>query len=61
MQSKELTLAPKWLNDLITKKRNVVPISVLMEDVVSKWLGRSMKPKRLKIKTMIGFDEDTKH
>lgn len=61
MQSKELTVAPKWLSDSITRKRNVVPISMSMEDALSKCLGRSTKPKRLKMETMIGFDEGTKH
>lgn len=53
MQSKDLTVAPKWLSDSITKKRNVVPISMLMEDVMSKCLGRATKTKRLKVETMI--------
>lgn len=61
MSSKELTLAPKWLNDSISRKRNVVPISVSMEDAVSKCLGRSVKPKKLKTESMIDFDENTKH
>lgn len=39
----------------------MVPILVLMEDVVRKCLGRSTKPKQLKMESMIGFDEDTKH
>lgn len=61
MSSKELTLAPKWLSDSITKKKNVVPILVSMEDAVSKCLGRATKPKKLKIEAMIDFDENTKH
>lgn len=61
MSSEELTLAPKWQNDSISRKRNVVPILVSMEDTVSKCLGRSMKPKKLKTKSMIDFDENTKH
>lgn len=61
MQSKDLTTTPKWLSDSITKKRNVVTISMSMEDAVSKCLGRATKPKRLKVETMISFDEGTKH
>lgn len=61
MLSKELTLKSKWLSDSIIEKRNVVPISVSMEDAVSKCLGRSTKPKKLKTEEMIDFDESTKH
>ncbi|XP_057863758.2 uncharacterized protein LOC131071814 [Cryptomeria japonica] len=43
--SKELTLAPKWLSESITRKRNVVPILISMEDAMSKCLGKSTKPK----------------
>lgn len=39
----------------------MVPILVTMEDAISKFLVRSMKSKQLKMETMVGFDEDTKH
>lgn len=58
---KETSTTPKWLSGSLTKKRNVIPISIPMEDMVSKCLGRTSKSKRLKTKTMIDVDEQTGH
>lgn len=58
---KEISTTPKWLSASLTKKRNIIPISIPMEDMIRKYLGRTPKSKRLKIETMIDVDEQTGH
>lgn len=51
---------PTWLeNALANKKGNFVPVSISVEDMVSKCLGKVSKAKRLKTLSKINFDEDT--
>lgn len=50
---------PLWLeNTLSSKKRNVVPILVALEDMMSKCLGKTPKVKKLKTISRINFDVD---
>lgn len=53
--SKEPSSAPPWLEAFIGKKCSVVPITIPMEDMVSKCLGKVSKPKKLEV------DEATGH
>lgn len=57
----ETSTIPKWLSTLLTKKRNLIPISIPMEDMVNKCLGRTSKSKRLKTEAMIDVDDQTCH
>lgn len=58
---RETPTAPKWPSTSLTKKRNAIPISIPIEDMASKCLGRTSKSKRLKIETMIDVDEQKSH
>lgn len=50
---------PHGLDTTLSSKRmNVVPISPLFEDMVSKCLGKTPKSKRLKMASKINFDQD---
>lgn len=55
------TNAPRWLEAAIGKKRSVVPITIPLEDMVNKCLGKALKPKKLKIQAMLDVDDTTGH
>ena len=48
---------PKWLETSIEKKRSIVPISMRINDLVSRCLGKTPKVKRVRTKTRINFDK----
>lgn len=51
---------PLWLeNTLSSKKRNIVLVSVPLGDMVSKFLGKTPKAKKLKTISKIDFDDNT--
>lgn len=53
-------IGPLWLeNTLNSNKRNVVPISVLLDDMVRKCLGKTLRVKKLKTISKIDFDADS--
>lgn len=58
---KESPNVSRWLGASINKKRNVVPISVPIEYMVSRCLEKTSKSKRLKEKAMLEVDENTGH
>lgn len=59
--SKETSSTSRWLGDSISKKHYIVPITILMEDMVSKFLGKIFKPKKLKTQAMVEVDEAIGH
>lgn len=58
---KELANTPRWLEAAIGKKWSVVPITIPMENMVSKCLGKASKLKKLKMRTMLEVDEAIGH
>lgn len=58
---RETSIVPKWLSASLTKKMSVIPISIPMEDMIIKCLGRASKSKRLKTEVMINVDDQTGH
>ena len=52
---------PKWLETSIEKKRSLVPLSMPIDDLVSKCLGKSSKTKRAKIESRLNFDKNSGH
>lgn len=58
---KEMSIVPKWLSTSLSKKQNVIPISIPMEYMVSKYLGRTSNSKKLKTEAMIDVDDQTGH
>lgn len=59
--AKESPNVSRWLGASISKKQNIVPISVPMEDMVSKCLGKTHKSKKLKVEAMLEVDENIGH
>lgn len=60
MAGKEPT-TPKWLETSIEKKRTLVPISMPIDDLVSKCLGKPSKTKRAKTESRLNFDKNSGH
>lgn len=58
---KETSNISRQLGASIGKKHSVVPITIPMEDMVSKCLGKISKPKKLKTKAMMEVDDETRH
>lgn len=58
---KETANAPRWLDATIGEKRSVVPITIPMEDMVSRCLRKASKPKMLKTQAMLDVDDTTGH
>lgn len=51
---------PVWLENMLSnKKRNIVPTSIPVEDMVSKCLGKNPKAKKSKTMSKIDFDVDS--
>ena len=48
---------PKFLETSMEKKRSIVPISMLIDDLVSKCLGKMPKVKKARIEARINFDK----
>lgn len=59
--AKESPNVSRWLGASISKKQNVVPINVPIEDMVSRCLRKMSKSKRLKVEAMLEVDENTGH
>ena len=47
----------KWLETSMEKKRSIVPISMSIDDLVSKCLGKVPKIKKERIEARINFDK----
>lgn len=58
---KEPTITPRWLEVTIGKKRSVVLVTIPIEDMVSKCLGKTSKPKNFKTQAMLDVDDTTGH
>lgn len=58
---KEPAIAPRWLEAAIGKKRSVVSVTIPIEDMVSRCLGKTSKPKKLKTQAMLDVDDTTGH
>ena len=58
--NKELA-TPKWLENSIEKKRSIVPLSMPIDDLVRKCLGKTSKVKRTRTKSRIQFDKKSGH
>lgn len=55
-----VSTSPVWLDNMLgSKKRNIVPASITMEDMVSKCLGKTPKPKKSKTVSKNDFDVDS--
>ena len=48
---------PKWLETYMEKKRSIVPISMPIDDLVSKCLGKTPKVKKARTESRINFDK----
>lgn len=56
-----VSTGPVWLDNMLgSKKRNIVPTSIPIEDMVSKCLGKTPKAKKSKTVSKIDFDVDIK-
>lgn len=55
------TNAPRWMEAAIGKKRSIVSVTIPLEDMVSKCLGKALKPKKLKTQAMLDVDDTTGH
>lgn len=58
---KEASNTSRCLGASIGKKRNIVPITVPMDDMVRNFLGKISKPKKLKMQAMMEIDEEIGH
>lgn len=56
---KALDSTPNWLVALVNKKRSLVPMCFLIDDIMSKYTARTLKSKRTKSSARIVFDQDT--
>ena len=48
---------PKWLETSMEKKRSIFPISMPIDDLVSKCLGKTPKVKKARTESRINFDK----
>lgn len=55
------TNAPRWLEATIGKKRSVVSVTIPLEDMVSKCLGKASNPKKIITQAMLDVDDTTGH
>lgn len=54
-------ITPKWLETSIEKKWSIVPLSMPIDDLVSKFLGRTSKVKKARTESRIPFDKSSRH
>ena len=47
---------PSWLSTLINKKRSLQPISTLVNDIVTRYVARSSKEKKVKMDAYLTKD-----
>lgn len=60
MAGEEPTI-PKWLETSVEKKRSLVPLSMPIVDLVSKFQGKPSKTKRTKTESRLNFDKNLRH
>lgn len=60
MDGKDPT-TPKWLETSIEKKRSMVPLLMLIDDLVSICLEKSLKDKKARTESKIKFDKSLGH
>lgn len=53
-------VTPKWLENFVEKKRSMVPLSMLIDDLVNKCLGKSPKVKKAMTKARINFHKNSR-
>lgn len=58
---KETSYTSRWLEASIGKKHNIVPITILMEEMVSKFLGKISKPMKVKVEEMMEVNDEIGH
>lgn len=58
---KDSSYVPNWYDLLVSKKRNIVPTTLSIEYMVSKFLGKTPKDKKPKIKNIFNIDEKIGH
>lgn len=56
---KDSPFVPNWFNLSVRKKRSIVPVTLPMGDMVRKFLGKTPKTKREKIKIVLNIDKNT--
>ena len=52
---------PKWLEKSVERKWSLVPLSMPIDDLVSKCLGRASKAKKARTESRIQFDKNSGH
>ena len=54
-------ITPKWLETSVERKWSMVPLSMPIDDLVSKCLGRTSEVKKDRTESRIKFDKSSRH